>query len=81
MHKDTRRLDRINPAAADALLSQACDHPLTPIEIQQARTAAEGKPLLLQMAGRVWYETKAAGHPMTEAPKRFEEQKKRHQRD
>lgn len=74
-------LEPLDPPAADALLSQACDHPLTPAEIQQARTAAEGKPLLLQMAGRVWYETKAAGRPMTEASKRFEEQKKRYQRD
>ena len=52
-------LSRLDNTAADALLFQASDHPLSVIDAQEARAWAKGHPCHLQAAGFAAYEAKA----------------------
>lgn len=68
-------LSPLDDAAADALLLQPGDHPLTPSEAAEARRWADGHPCHLQVAGQAWYEAKAQGRRQTWARQRFVELK------
>jgi uncharacterized protein len=68
-------LTMLDDAAADALLLQPSDHPLTITEAAEARRWAGGHPCHLQAAGKAWYEAKAEGHAPKWAYQRFLELK------
>jgi hypothetical protein len=68
-------LQLLDDAAADALLLQPSDHPLTITEAAQARRWARGHPCLLQAAGAAWYEAKASQRTPQWAAQRFQELK------
>jgi hypothetical protein len=69
---NTHHLEKFDEEAAEELLFQESDYPLSPTEVQEAcRYAGKSEPLLLQAAGKAWYETKASGEPMSNAHRRF----------
>ncbi len=68
-------LSLLDDAAADALLLQDSDHPLTLQEVAEARGWAGGHPCHLQVAGQAWYETRAEGRTPQWARRRFDELK------
>ena len=66
-------MQRLSDEAADALLLQPGDHPLTIPEAAQARQWAGGHPCLLQVAGEAWYEAKDQRRSGDWATQRFQE--------
>jgi len=68
-------LSPLDDAAADALLLQPSDHPLTPQEAAEAQRWAGGHPCHLQAAGQAWYEAKLTGRSQDWANRRLEELK------
>jgi hypothetical protein len=62
-------------AAADALLLQPSDHPLTVADAREARQWANGHPCHLQAAGQAMYEAKAGIHATASMRDRFIELK------
>ena len=68
-------LPLLDNAAADQLLLQESDHPLTIGEAAQAKAWAGGHPCHLQAAGKAWYEAKSGGYAPQRARQRFEELK------
>jgi hypothetical protein len=63
----------LDDAAADALLLQPSDRPLTLEQVAQARRWAGGHPCHLQVAGQAWYEARGADHPPWRTRQRFRE--------
>jgi hypothetical protein len=68
-------LSPLDDAAADALLLQPSDHPLTVTEAAEAKRWAGGHPCHLQVAGQAWYEAIAEGHTPGWVQQRFDELK------
>jgi hypothetical protein len=68
-------LSLLDDAAADALLLQPGDHPLTLQESAEAKRWAGGHPCHLQVAGQAWYEARVEGHTPRWARRRFDELK------
>lgn len=64
-------LEELDDAAADALLLQPSDHPLTLVEAARARRWAGGHPCHVQAAGAAWYEAKVEHHSARWACRRF----------
>lgn len=68
-------LSLLDDAAADALLLQPGDHPLTVTEAAEAKRWAGGHPCHLQVAGQAWYEARVEGRMPQWAQRRFTELK------
>ena len=66
-------LESLDDAAADALLLQPSDQPLTLTEVAAAKRWTGGHPCHLQCAGAVLYDARVAGKPIAWADKRFAE--------
>ena len=66
-------LGPLSESAADALLLQESDHPLTIQEAAPAQRWAGGHPCHLQAAGYAWYEAKQGGYTERWVEVRFEE--------
>ncbi len=69
------RLSALDVGAADALLLQASDRPLTLHEAAEAKRWAGGHPCLLQAAGQACYEARSQSFPAGWARQRFQELK------